>query len=122
MINIQLFYHGIIIVFDPTKDWTFIEAMKQLDLVYSSGQFYSVVLVSTKADLPSTEKKVSILEAQVKADYYKTRYFETSAKSNKGIDDIFHYVVMEAVERMDKGEIRDWKKRSSKSNWKCLIF
>ena len=63
------------------------------------------VLVGNKIDLED-ERKVSTEEAQELAAIHKMKYFETSAKLNKNIDELMSHLMEEVYQKMfkDKNE------------------
>ena len=65
-----------------------------------------MVLVGNKADLDD-KRKVSFEVAQQKAKQYNIEYFETSAKKNSNVDELFETVVRKVIEK--KGGMEKFK-------------
>lgn len=84
---------GIIIVFDITCRKSFNSVKSIIDAINDFNLPHEVItiLVGNKLDLIK-EREVSKEEAQSLAFKYKLHYFESSAKTNEGIDEIFTYL------------------------------
>lgn len=84
---------GIIIVFDITNKKSFNSAKSIIDEIkdFNLPNEVITILVGNKIDLEKY-REVSKEEAYSLAFKYKLHYFETSAKTNEGIDDIFTYL------------------------------
>jgi GTPase SAR1 family protein len=94
--------NGIIVVFDLTdpnsfvclKDW-----IRNIEDVVMPGSIKA--LVGNKADLKK-ERRVSDDDINQIAKLYKMRYFETSAKSNTNIDELFGYMMEKMYKQMNE--------------------
>ena len=88
------------------------------------------MLVGNKIDLED-DRKVSQEEAKALADMHKMQYFETSAKLNKNIDELMHYLMEQVYRKMfiegSEKQIqsvvlknkKDDPKNGAKKNGKC---
>ena len=63
-----------------------------------------MVLFGNKSDLPKEEWKVTEQEIKNAEEKYKLKYFETSAKSNKNLNEGFSYIVNSAYSKLKGNE------------------
>ena len=87
--NIQ----GIIIVFDVTNKDSFNNIDRWLKDVNERFDKPSMVLFANKTDYNKEEWAVTEEEVQKAAEKYKLKYFETSAKTKKNINEGFDYII-----------------------------
>ena len=82
-----------IVTFDVTNQLSFSNVKTWLESIYQHADPSIVkVLVGNKIDLEE-ERKVNREEAKGLAEQHKMMYFETSAKLNKNIDELMHYLM-----------------------------
>jgi small GTP-binding protein len=94
---IPMYYKGskaIIIAFDVTSNSSFDGAKKWLLEIESSTSNIIIVLIANKIDLEST-RMVSKDVAKSFADQKNIIYFETSAKDNINVKEVFDYIANE---------------------------
>ena len=93
--------NGIILVADLTKKASFINIKMWLEDIQNNFNNPSLVLFGNKADL--TEKRqVTSEEAKKYAEDNKLVYFETSAKTNQGINEGFAYIANQAYKKAEQ--------------------
>ena len=93
--------NGIILVADLTKKESFINIKMWLEDIQNNFNNPSLVLFGNKADL--TEKRqVSSEEAKKYAEENGLIYFETSAKTNQGINEGFAYIANQAYKKAEQ--------------------
>ena len=93
--------NGIILVADLTKKESFINIKMWLEDIQNNFNNPSLVLFGNKADL--TEKRqVSSEEAKKYAEENGLIYFETSAKTNQGINEGFSYIANQAYKKAEQ--------------------
>ena len=93
--------NGIILVADLTKKSSFINIKMWLEDIQNNFNNPSLVLFGNKADL--TEKRqVTSEEAKKYAEENGLRYFETSAKTNQGINEGFSYIANQAYKKAEQ--------------------
>ena len=93
--------NGIILVADLTKKESFINIKIWLEEIQNNFNNPSLVLFGNKADL--TEKRqVSSEEAKKYAEENGLIYFETSAKTNQGINEGFAYIANQAYKKAEQ--------------------
>ena len=92
---------GIILVADLTKKSSFINIKMWLEDIQNNFNNPSLVLFGNKADL--TEKRqVTSEEAKKYAEENGLIYFETSAKTNQGINEGFAYIANQAYKKAEQ--------------------
>lgn len=82
--------HGIIIVCDTTNKESFDSIDYWIETIKSQRNKMGVVLVGNKCD--DAHRNISKNEAKEIALKYGLHYFETSAISNKGVEEAFNYI------------------------------
>ena len=93
--------NGIILVADLTKKESFINIKMWLEDIQNNFNNPSLVLFGNKADL--TEKRqVTSEEAKKYAEENGLIYFETSAKTNQGINEGFAYIANQAYKKAEQ--------------------
>ncbi|XP_066255765.1 ras-related protein Rab-35 [Euwallacea similis] len=118
--------HGVIIVYDVTNGETFANVKRWLHEIDQNCEVVNRVLVGNKNDTP--DRKVVLTEdAQRFADTMNIQLFETSAKDNINVEEMFMAITrlvlrskVEMKERQndhrDVVNLRDKKKSSKKGN------
>lgn len=81
--------HAVAVVFDVTNRSSFEAAQRLLDSINPRA---SSILIGTKTD-PMNPRHVSHREGKLLAKIHRVVYIETSAYSNKNVDEAFHYIV-----------------------------
>ena len=85
--------HGVIVTFDVTNQLSFTNVKTWLESIYQHADpSITKVLVGNKIDLED-DRKVSSEEAKSLADQHKMKYFETSAKLNRNIDELMQHLM-----------------------------
>ncbi len=98
--------------FDSIDNW-----IKQIN--ENSQLNISKILVGNKCD-KEKERVIKREDAEELAKKYDIKYFETSAKTNEGVTEVFKHIALElssnlTVEEKDKDDKSIISKRSSKS-------
>lgn len=92
--------HGVIVTFDVTNQLSFTNVKTWLESIYQHADpSITKVLVGNKIDLED-ERKVSAEEARTLAEQHKMRYFETSARLNKNIDELMLHLMEKVYQKM----------------------
>ena len=86
---------GILAVFDVCNENSFNGIQDWIDLIRKECPRAVVALVANKCDQVD-ERKVSKEKAEKFANDNKLKYFETSAKNNEGLNDVFTYVATQS--------------------------
>ncbi|XP_058819973.1 ras-related protein Rab-35-like [Topomyia yanbarensis] len=89
--------HGVLIVYDVTNGESFANIKRWLHEIDSNCDLVSKVLVGNKNDEPSC-KVVLTEDAQRFANQMDIRLFETSAKNNDNVEEMFAAIVEQVLE------------------------
>ena len=86
---------GILLIFDVTDKETFTHVRDWIERIHEeSPEGITICLVGNKIDM-NESRGISNEEGKKIADEFKIPYFETSAKSNIGVEEVFTYLVKE---------------------------
>jgi len=83
--------HGVIIVYDVTNTDTFINVKRWLHEIDQNCDVVNRILVGNKNDNPD-RKTVQTIDAQQFANSMNIQLFETSAKENVNVEEMFNYI------------------------------
>ncbi|KAJ3433622.1 ras-related protein rab-5c [Anaeramoeba flamelloides] len=88
-----------VLVFDPSDTLSFTKLKYwQNELENNCEKLPAIVIVANKADLNLNEQqKELILKAQNYAKQSQIQFFQTSAKTGKSIQDLFHYLLEQVL-------------------------
>ena len=90
---------GVIIVYDVTKKETFDHVNNWLETIKEEMPEPNLILFGNKIDLENRE--VSFEDAEKYANKNNLKYFETSAKLNKGINEGFEYIINDRYKKAE---------------------
>ena len=90
---------GVIIVYDVTKKETFDHVNNWLETIKEEMPEPNLILFGNKIDLENRE--VSFEDAEKYANKNNLKYFETSAKLNKGINEGFEYIINDSYKKAE---------------------
>ena len=100
---------GIVLVYDVTDEESFSTINYWIKQIESNAKKdISLVLLGNKCDIE--ERSVSQEDGLKMAEKLKIRYFETSAKTGKGINEAFEHLVKEIMKK--KGDVISDRKQS----------
>ena len=91
---------GVIIVYDVTKKETFDHVNNWLGTIKEEMTEPNLILFGNKIDLQNRE--VSFDEAEKYAIKNNLKYFETSAKLSKGIEEGFDYIINDSYKKAEE--------------------
>eukprot|EP00794_Sanderia_malayensis_P013934 gene13934-15386_t len=83
--------HGVIIVYDVTNADSFVNVKRWLHEIEQNCDVVNRVLVGNKDDCPEL-KVVDTQDAQRFAEQMNVQLFETSAKENQNIEEVFNHI------------------------------
>ncbi|KAI6656428.1 hypothetical protein LOD99_1224 [Oopsacas minuta] len=89
--------HGVIIVYDVTNADSFNNVKRWITEIENNCDYVDKVLVGNKDDTPD-KKVVTLTEAQRLADSQSMTLFETSAKENKNIEEVFDFITKKVLQ------------------------
>ena len=95
---------GIVVVFDVTAKRTFENVNLWLEDIKECIDNPCLVLFGNKADMPNEKWEVTKEEAEQYAKKMNLQYFETSAKTKKGLNEGFSYIVNESYNKLGGGD------------------
>ena len=116
---------GVVIVFDVTNKVSFENIGNWLQEIKDNLSNPNLVLFGNKADLP--DRQVTESEARKYAKKMNLEYFETSAKTKKGLNEGFSYLVNDIYDKTaskgdDKNNKIDLKKKVKEPKEKTGCF
>ena len=91
---------GIVIVFDVTLKKSFQNIDLWLEEIKNNFNNPSLVLFGNKVDMDKEKWEVTKEEAEQYAKKMNLQYFETSAKTKKGLNEGFSYIVNESYNKL----------------------
>ncbi len=92
---------GVIVVFDVSIKRTFNSVNSWLNDIKDNLDNPCLVLFGNKIDKDKSEWEVTKEEVEEYANSLNLQYFETSAKTKKGLNEGFSYIVNEAYDRVE---------------------
>ena len=95
---------GCIIVYDITNKKSFESIDYWINDLRDQNQNISIVIIGNKTDLNHL-RMISIDDGIKKAEEYKIKIFETSAKLCSNVDEAFLYLVNDIDKKIESGEI-----------------
>ena len=112
---------GFILVFDVSSKYTFDDIPIWLKLIEENcgEENYCKILVGNKCDI--TDREVTQEEGKNLADKYNMKYFETSCKSNKNVNEIFYYLGKQILKTVFGLQIKDSDKEEELKNAEIII-
>ncbi len=90
---------GVIVVYDVTQKETFDHVNNWLETIKEEMPEPNLILFGNKIDLENRE--VSFEDAEKYANKNNLKYFETSAKLNKGINEGFEYIINDSYKKAE---------------------
>ncbi|XP_075154687.1 RAS oncogene family member Rab35 isoform X2 [Haematobia irritans] len=88
--------HGVIVVYDVTDGGSFQNIRKWLQEIHENCNAVNIVLVGNKNDDPE-RKVVDTEDSQRFAQSMGIQLFETSAKNNTGVNEMFHSITEQVL-------------------------
>ncbi len=98
--NYLRFCEGIIIVFDLSNSSSFVNVKNWINVIKEKAQSKKIIIVGNKSDLDQ-KRQISYDEAKEFAHELNLKYFETSAKNNTNIQEIFVDISEEIINNPD---------------------
>ena len=121
--------HGIMLVYDVCSRKSFKSIEQWMEEIRRYGLEGNIcVLVGNKID-KKEEREISKKEGETLARAYQLPYFETSAKTQEGVEDVFVQLCIEmskrfTLEQPKKGrfQISDQEETKQSKKWKCCTI
>lgn len=95
--------HGVIVVYDVQSAESFVNVKRWLHEIEQNCDIVNKILVGNKDDDPE-KKVVETADAQKFADQINIRLFETSAKENKNVEEMFTEVTRQVLRTKKSSE------------------
>ncbi|XP_039266733.1 ras-related protein Rab-35-like [Styela clava] len=95
--------HGVIVVYDVQSAESFVNVKRWLHEIEQNCDIVNKILVGNKDDDPD-KKVVETADAQKFADQIKIKLFETSAKENKNVEEMFTEVTRQVLRTKKSAE------------------
>ncbi|KAK9865773.1 hypothetical protein WJX84_006301 [Apatococcus fuscideae] len=100
---------GILLVYDVTDEASFNNIRNWMrNIEQHASDTVNKVLVGNKCDMDESKRAVPTSKGQALADEFGIRFFETSAKNNSNVDEVFQAVAKDVMARL-----RDTQETSS---------
>ena len=113
---------GVIVVYDITSRDSFNNSRDWLQKIKKNiKDNIKILLVGNKNDL-DFRRCVLYEEGQELADEFSAKFFETSAKNNYNVNEIFNLLIMDIIEELEKDEKTSIKLKNddiNNKNGKC---
>ncbi|KAF1775644.1 P-loop containing nucleoside triphosphate hydrolase [Phytophthora cactorum] len=96
---------GILLVYDVTDDHSFQNIRNWMTQIrQNASSNVNKILIGNKCDVDPSERAVTTKQGQDLADEFGIKFFETSAKSNKNIDEAFRSIAVDIQKRLAESE------------------
>ena len=113
--------NGIILMYDVTEQNSFKDVRSWMKQIPEHGDnSVRKVLVGLNCDKP--DRVVSEEEGKKLAEEYNIVFFETSAKTNKNVSEVFNYLVKEMIIEKDREELKKIEKEKESFREKMNIL
>lgn len=92
---------GILLVYDVTDETSFNNIRNWMrNIEQHASDNVNKILVGNKADMDESKRAVPTARGQALADEYGIKFFETSAKTNQNVEQVFFSIAREIKERV----------------------
>ncbi|KAG6762135.1 hypothetical protein POTOM_032620 [Populus tomentosa] len=105
MHELQLAYYrgamGILLVYDVTDESSFNNIRNWIrNIEQHASDNVNKILVGNKADMDESKRAVPTSKGQALADEYGIKFFETSAKTNQNVEQVFFSIARDIKQRL----------------------
>ncbi|GLT89842.1 hypothetical protein SLE2022_078060 [Rubroshorea leprosula] len=98
---------GILLVYDVTDESSFNNIRQWMEDIEVNGpDDVNKILVGNKADKDESKRAVSTSRGQALADEYGIKFFETSAKTNFNVEQVFFSIARDIKQRLAESEFK----------------
>lgn len=92
---------GILLVYDVTDEASFNNIRNWMRNIEQNAQGnVNKILVGNKSDMAEEKRAVPYSKGQALADEYKIQFFETSAKDNLNVEEVFTSIAKDVMQRL----------------------
>eukprot|EP00195_Chlamydomonas_chlamydogama_P011414 CAMPEP_0202901966 /NCGR_PEP_ID=MMETSP1392-20130828/15605_1 /ASSEMBLY_ACC=CAM_ASM_000868 /TAXON_ID=225041 /ORGANISM="Chlamydomonas chlamydogama, Strain SAG 11-48b" /LENGTH=163 /DNA_ID=CAMNT_0049588635 /DNA_START=389 /DNA_END=880 /DNA_ORIENTATION=- len=94
---------GILLVYDVTDEASFNNIRNWMrNIEQHASDKVNKILVGNKSDMAEEKRAVPYSKAKAFADEYKLHFFETSAKENHNVDEVFYAISKDVMHRLQQ--------------------
>ncbi|CAM8961786.1 unnamed protein product [Rhodiola kirilowii] len=98
---------GILLVYDVTDESSFNNIKNWIrNIEQHASDNVNKVLVGNKADMDESKRAVPTAKGQALADEYGIKFFETSAKTNLNVEQVFFSIAKDIKERLSETDTK----------------
>ncbi|XP_028777145.1 ras-related protein RABE1c [Neltuma alba] len=98
---------GILLVYDVTDETSFNNIRNWIvNIEQHASDNVNKILVGNKADMDESKRVVPTSRGKALADEYGIRFFETSAKTNLNVEQVFFSIARDIKQRLSEGDSR----------------
>ncbi|KHG11319.1 Ras-related RABE1c -like protein [Gossypium arboreum] len=96
---------GILLVYDVTDESSFNNIRNWIrNIEQHASDNVNKVLVGNKADMDESKRAVPTSKGQALADEYGIKFFETSAKTNLNVEEVFFSIARDIKQRLTESD------------------
>ncbi|XP_028802149.1 ras-related protein RABE1c-like, partial [Neltuma alba] len=98
---------GILLVYDVTDEASFNNIRNWIrNIEQHASDNVNKILVGNKADMDESKRVVPTSKGQALADEYGIKFFETSAKTNMNVEEVFFSIARDIKQRLAETDCR----------------
>ncbi|CAA0824804.1 Ras-related protein RABE1a [Striga hermonthica] len=98
---------GILLVYDVTDESSFNNIRNWIrNIEQHASDNVNKILVGNKADMDESKRAVPTSKGQALADEYGIKFFETSAKTNLNVEEVFFSIARDIKQRLSEADTR----------------
>ncbi|KAK4349090.1 hypothetical protein RND71_031845 [Anisodus tanguticus] len=96
---------GILLVYDVTDESSFNNIRNWIrNIEQHASDNVNKILVGNKVDMDESKRAVPTSKGQALADEYGTKFFETSAKTNMNVEEVFFSIGQDIKQRLSESD------------------
>nr|GMC92788.1 ras-related protein RABE1c-like [Ipomoea batatas] len=96
---------GILLVYDVTDESSFNNIRNWIrNIEQHASDNVNKILVANKADMDESKRTVPTSKGQALADEYGIKFFETSAKTNMNVEEVFFSIARDIKQRLSESD------------------
>ncbi|XP_028775753.1 ras-related protein RABE1c-like [Neltuma alba] len=98
---------GILLVYDVTDESSFNNIKNWIrNIQQHASDNVNKILVGNKADMDESKRAVPTSKGQALADEYGIQFFETSARTNQNVEEVFFSIARDIKQRLTDNNAR----------------